>query len=117
MNRVNLAALNGLVPETRVAALPFLFHSVDHMHKVKDGPAGDKILAAMEKHGLIGLAFQGNSARSFYNSKRPINRLEDHCLGARIVARERSRGAPPHGGPSTGYGHACRRSPCAAGHA
>lgn len=56
MNRVNLAPLNGLVPETRVAALPFLFHSVDHMHKVKDGPAGDKILAAMEKHGLIGLA-------------------------------------------------------------
>lgn len=68
MNRVNLAPLNGLVPELRVAALRILFRPVDHMHKVKDGPAGDEIPAAMEKHGLIGLAFQGNSARSFYNS-------------------------------------------------
>ena len=77
MNRVNLAPLNGLVPETRVPALPFLFRSVDHMHKVMDGPIGDEILAAMEKHGLIGLAFYDNGARSFYNSKRPINGLED----------------------------------------
>ncbi|AWK89366.1 TRAP transporter substrate-binding protein [Azospirillum thermophilum] len=77
MNRVNLAPLNGLIPETRVPALPFLFRSVEHMHKVMDGPIGDEILQAMAPKGLIGLAYYDNGARSFYNSKRPIKSLED----------------------------------------
>ncbi len=77
MNRISMAPLNNVVPETRIAGLPFLFRSVDHMHKVMDGPIGDEILKAFEAHGMVGLAFYDSGARSFYNSKRPIKTLAD----------------------------------------
>ena len=77
LNRVNLAPLNGIIPETAIPALPYIFRSIDHMHKVMDGEIGAEILASMEKHGLVGLAFYDSGARSFYNSKRPINSPAD----------------------------------------
>lgn len=77
MNRVNAAPFNNLVPETVVLGLPFLFRSTEHMHHVVDGPIGDEILAAFEPHGLIGLAFYDSGARSFYTTKKPIEKLAD----------------------------------------
>ncbi len=77
MNRVNMAPLNNLIPETAVPGLPFVFRSVAHMRKVMDGPIGDGILKAFEKHGMVGLAFYDSGARSFYNTKRPVTKLED----------------------------------------
>ncbi len=77
MNRVNSAPFNNLVPETVVFGLPFLFRDVDHMHKVVDGSIGDEVLAAFEPHGLIGLAFYDSGARSFYTTKKPIEKLAD----------------------------------------
>lgn len=77
MNRVNAAPFNNLVPETTVLGLPFLFRSTDHMHKVVDGPIGDQILAAFEPHGMIGLAYYDSGARSFYTTKKPIEKLAD----------------------------------------
>jgi tripartite ATP-independent transporter DctP family solute receptor len=77
MNRVNLAPLNQIAPETIAFGLPFLFRSEEHMHKVLDGEIGQEVLDAMEPHGLIGLAFYDSGARSFYNSKRPISGLDD----------------------------------------
>ena len=77
INRVNLAPMNNIVPETQVPALPFLFRSIDHMHKVMDGEIGDEILAAFEPHDMIGLAYYDSGARSFYNSQRPINSPDD----------------------------------------
>lgn len=77
MNRVNMAPLNNLIPETAVPGLPFVFRSVDHMRKVMDGPIGDEILKSFEPHGMVGLAFYDSGARSFYNSKRPVTKLED----------------------------------------
>jgi tripartite ATP-independent transporter DctP family solute receptor len=77
MNRVNTAPFNNLVPETQVLGLPFLFRSVDHMHKVVDGPIGDEILKAFEPFGLVGLAFYDSGARSFYTVNKPIRSIED----------------------------------------
>jgi tripartite ATP-independent transporter DctP family solute receptor len=77
MNRVNAAPFNNLVPETVVLGLPFLFRSTEHMHKVVDGPIGDKILAAFEPHGLVGLAYYDSGARSFYTTKKPVEKLAD----------------------------------------
>jgi TRAP-type C4-dicarboxylate transport system substrate-binding protein len=57
MMRINVAPLNGVVPETIVTGLPFVFRSTEHMRKVLDGPVGDDILASMESQGLVGLAF------------------------------------------------------------
>src|SRR3954454_16031948 len=76
MMRLNVAPLNNIVPETIVPALPFLFHSEDHMHAVLDEPIGDEILAAMEKANMVGLAFYESGARSMY-ATRPIRTLAD----------------------------------------
>ncbi|HRK25464.1 MAG TPA: TRAP transporter substrate-binding protein [Beijerinckiaceae bacterium] len=77
MNRINMAPLNNLVPETQVPGLPFVFRSVEHMRKVMDGPIGEEVLKAFEPHGMVGLAFYDSGARSFYNTKRPVTKLED----------------------------------------
>jgi len=77
LNRVNMAPLNSVAPPTAIPGLPFIFRSIEHMHKVMDGPIGDEILASLEPYGLIGLCFYDSGARSFYNSKRPIKTPED----------------------------------------
>lgn len=76
-NRVNLAPLNSIEPLTRVAALPFLFESTEHMRATVDGEIGEEILASLEPHGLIGLCFYDSGARSFYNTRGPIRTPED----------------------------------------
>jgi tripartite ATP-independent transporter DctP family solute receptor len=77
MNRVNLAPFNNLVPETVVPALPFVFRSTEHMHKVMDGEIGDEILAAFEAHDLVALCYYDSGARSFYTVNKPIRSIED----------------------------------------
>ncbi len=77
MNRVNLAPLNNIVPETAIPSLPYIFRSVDHMHRAMDGEIGQQIMAALEPHGLVGLAYYDSGARSFYNTVRPINSPAD----------------------------------------
>ncbi|HEU4987294.1 MAG TPA: TRAP transporter substrate-binding protein [Rhizobiaceae bacterium] len=77
LNRVSLGPFNGLIPETRVPSLPYIFRSVEHARKVMTGPIGEEILAAFEPHGLIGLAFYDGGARSFYNSEKPIETVDD----------------------------------------
>jgi TRAP-type transport system periplasmic protein len=77
MNRVSLGPFNDIIPETQVPSLPYIFKSVEHMHHVMDGPIGQEILDAFTSHDLVGLAFYDGGARSFYNSKRPINSMAD----------------------------------------
>jgi TRAP-type C4-dicarboxylate transport system substrate-binding protein len=47
------------------------------MHKVMDGPVGQQILDAFSDHDLVGLAFFDGGSRSFYNSEKPINSMDD----------------------------------------
>ena len=77
LNRVNLAPLNSIVPETTILSMPFLFRSTEHMRAVLDGKIGEEILAAFEPHGLIGLAFYDSGARSIYNTIKPIRTPAD----------------------------------------
>ncbi|MEE4538231.1 MAG: TRAP transporter substrate-binding protein [Erythrobacter sp.] len=72
LNRVNLAPLNPIVPETIVPALPFVFRDVAHMRAAMDGAPGRRILDAMRPHGLVGLCFYDSGARSVYNTRGPI---------------------------------------------
>jgi tripartite ATP-independent transporter DctP family solute receptor len=76
MVRVNFAAFNGIVPESVLPALPFLFRDMDHFRKTMYGPQGDRILAGFEKAGFVGLAIYESGARSMY-SKKPIKTLAD----------------------------------------
>ncbi|WP_299649084.1 TRAP transporter substrate-binding protein [uncultured Jannaschia sp.] len=77
LNRVSMGPFNNIVEETQVVSLPYIFRSVEHMHNVMDGPIGDEILAAFEAHDLVGLAFYDGGSRSFYNSEKPIQSMED----------------------------------------
>ena len=77
MNRVSMGPFNNLVEETKVVSLPYIFRSVDHMHRVMDGPIGDEILAAFAPHGYVGLAYYDGGSRSFYNSQKPIRSMAD----------------------------------------
>ena len=73
----NLGPIGPIAPEANVVSLPFVFKDMGHMHRALDGKAGDQISAGMAKKGLISLAWYDSGARSFYNSKKPINTPAD----------------------------------------
>ena len=77
LDRVSMGPFNGIVPETAVPSLPYMFRSVEQMRHVMDGPIGDDILKAFEAHDLVGLAFYDSGARSFYNTKKDIASMAD----------------------------------------
>lgn len=77
LNRVSMGPFNNIIEETQVVSLPYIFRSVDHMHQVMDGEIGDEILAAFEDHDLVGLAYYDGGSRSFYNSQKPIESIDD----------------------------------------
>lgn len=77
LNRVSMAPWNSLVPLTMIPSLPYLFTSPEHARKVMMGEIGDEIAAGFEEHGVVVLAFYDGGARSFYNSQKAINSLED----------------------------------------
>jgi tripartite ATP-independent transporter DctP family solute receptor len=76
MVRVSTAAFHGIVPESMIPSLPFLFRDLDHFRKTMYGPQGDKILAAFEKAGFIGLCLYESGARSIY-AKKPVRSVAD----------------------------------------
>ncbi len=77
VNRTNVALIGTFVPSVNVLAMPFLFRSSEHLHRVLDGPIGQEILASFEPFGFVGLTFYDSGARSIYNSVRPVRRLAD----------------------------------------
>jgi tripartite ATP-independent transporter DctP family solute receptor len=76
MVRVSTGAFHGIVPESMIPSLPFLFRDIGHFRQTMYGPQGDKILAAFDKAGFIGLALYESGARSMY-AKRPIKSVAD----------------------------------------
>jgi tripartite ATP-independent transporter DctP family solute receptor len=77
LNRISVGAFGTQVPEATVTQLPFIFRSAEHFHNVLDGPIGEEILASFEAVDVIALAYYDGGARSFYNSKKPINTPAD----------------------------------------
>ena len=77
MVRVNIAPMNNICAETQVPTMPFLFRSVDHLHKVLDGPVGEEILKSCEKQGFVGLAYYDSGARSMFTAKKPVRSFAD----------------------------------------
>ncbi|SDF65938.1 MULTISPECIES: TRAP transporter substrate-binding protein [Thalassobaculum] len=73
----NLGPIGPVAPEANVVSLPFIFKDQDHMHRAMDGAPGEQISAGMEKIGIVALAWYDSGARSFYNTKKPINKPDD----------------------------------------
>jgi tripartite ATP-independent transporter DctP family solute receptor len=72
VGQFNLGPMGPIIPATNVVSLPFVFNSVEHMHRAMDGDVGTIFEAAMAAEGLVPLAWYDSGSRSFYNSKRPI---------------------------------------------
>ncbi|HMF24803.1 MAG TPA: TRAP transporter substrate-binding protein [Pseudolabrys sp.] len=89
INRINVVEIGKIVPELNVLALPFLFRSADHLQKVVYGPIGEEILATIEPHGFVGLAFYDAGARSIYTTSRAVRTLGDlEGLQLRVLKSE-----------------------------
>lgn len=73
----NMGPMGPIIPETNILSLPYLFKNLDQMHKVMDGDIGKKFSDAMAKHGLVALSWFDSGARSFYNTKHPIEKPDD----------------------------------------
>src|SRR5262245_6089487 len=87
LNRTNVAPIGSLIPAANVLALPFLFRSFDHLHKVLDQAIGEEILTSSQRHGFVGLTFYDSGSRSIYNSVRPVRTLAD-MKGLRIRVQQ-----------------------------
>jgi tripartite ATP-independent transporter DctP family solute receptor len=77
LNRISMAPFNGLIPETAILSLPYIFRDTDHMHAALDSEIGQEILDTFTPHDLVALAFYDPGARSFYNKVKPITSIED----------------------------------------
>jgi tripartite ATP-independent transporter DctP family solute receptor len=79
----SLGPMGQVVPEANVVSLPFIFKGIDQMHRLMDGEVGDEIGKGMEQKGIVALAWYDAGARSFYNSKKPIN-VPDDLSGMKV---------------------------------
>ena len=80
MPRVSVGTLGPVVDDLNVLNLPFLFRDTTHMNKVVDGSIGQELLDKVTNHPaakLVGLCWMDAGARSFYDTKHPIKKLED----------------------------------------
>ena len=77
LNRISMAPFNGLIPETAILSLPYLFRDTDHLHTVLDSEIGQEILDTFTAQDLIALAYYDPGARSFYNKVKPIKSIDD----------------------------------------
>src|SRR6476646_11607088 len=77
--RISVGPMGPIVPEMNVFNLPFMFRDDAHMEKVIDGPIGDELLKKLSesKANLIGLCWMNAGTRNVYNSKKPIQTVDD----------------------------------------
>ncbi|RJR19121.1 MAG: DctP family TRAP transporter solute-binding subunit [Desulfobacteraceae bacterium] len=69
--------ISPVISECNVFSLPFFINTYENLDKMENGKTGKAIFDAMEKKGLIGLAWGENGFRQVTNSKRAIRTPED----------------------------------------
>jgi tripartite ATP-independent transporter DctP family solute receptor len=89
LSRINVGLLSDLVPEAGLLALPFLFGTTEHLHRVLDSSIGEEILNSFQRYGLVGLTFYDGGARSIYNNVRVVRAPAD--LGKLRIRVQQSR--------------------------
>jgi len=78
LNSIQMAApsfskFGKLVPQLALFDLPFLFKNMDQLHKVQDGPVGEKLKKMVTAKGFVALNFWDNAFKQFSTSKdKPI---------------------------------------------
>lgn len=85
--RVSLSSLAEFIPRLNVLQMPYLYTGSEHMWKVLSGDIGDDFMNAFGGSGMVPLSWYDAGARNFYNSRHPIERLED-MQGMKIRVQE-----------------------------
>lgn len=85
--RISISQLGETSPKLNVLQMPYIYNSSEHMWSVLDGEIGDRFLEEMSNYGLVGLSWYDAGTRNFYNSLKPIKRLED-LQGMKIRVQE-----------------------------
>lgn len=85
--RVSLSSLAEIIPKLNVLQMPYLYTGSEHMWKVLEGEIGDDFMNSFGGSNLVPLSWYDAGARNFYNSVRPIERLED-IQGMKIRVQE-----------------------------
>lgn len=67
----------GWTPKAKIFDLPYLFQGVPHFKKVVQGKVGEVIAKEVEDDGVVLLSYILPGVRSIFNTKRPIEKLED----------------------------------------
>lgn len=85
----SLGPMGQSIPETNVVSLPFIFKSIPQMYRLMDGEVGAAIGEGMKARGIVPLGWYDAGARSFYNSKLPINTPADVTgLKVRVMSND-----------------------------
>lgn len=85
--RVSLSSLAEFIPKLNVLQMPYLYTGSEHMWKVLEGDIGDDFMNSFDGSNLVPLSWYDAGARNFYNSVRPMERLED-IQGMKIRVQE-----------------------------
>lgn len=86
LTKVSTSALDSLVPELGVYALPWLFRDHTHFVATTDGPIGEELLRTVDRVGLRALVYYEAGARSFY-AREPITGVES-LRGLRVRVQQ-----------------------------
>jgi C4-dicarboxylate-binding protein DctP len=88
-------------PEFEIFDLPYLFDSLQDVHRITEGPLGARLLKGLERNGMVGLGFLDNGFKHM-SANRPLIGTDDfHGLRMRvqtsrvIAAQMRALGALP----------------------
>ena len=74
---LNPVSFEKQVPELALLNQYYAFDDYDHLHNFFDGAGGDCIWKSFNKIGLQGLSLLSLGFRQLYNSKQPIETMED----------------------------------------
>lgn len=85
--RVSISPLAAFSENLDALQMPYLYRNADHMWDVLNSEIGDEILKSLLPAGFVGLSWYDAGARSFYNSLRPIESVED-LSGLKIRVQE-----------------------------
>ena len=71
------AVVANTIKEWQIFDVPYLFSSIEEANQVLQGPVGEKYLAMMQRHNIIGLAWLSAIERDVFTTKKPISTLSD----------------------------------------
>ncbi|WP_247596838.1 DctP family TRAP transporter solute-binding subunit [Hydrogenophaga sp. PAMC20947] len=88
-------------PEFELFDLPYLFDTLQDVHRITDGPLGARLLKSLERQGMVGLGFLDNGFKHM-SANRPLLRPADfsglrmRVQTSRVIAAQmRALGAVP----------------------